>query len=77
MKATYFYSEEQKKIQGLNTMVLAPNGKEYTELQSKEGVHKSNFNDAIIVQVVKNLPLDKFMLEQTGERFADYTKIKN
>jgi hypothetical protein len=52
MKATFFFSAKQKRtvldLQGYYTPLFI-DGKEYTEVNSLKGEHKSNYSDAVIV----------------------------
>lgn len=73
MKATFFYSAEQSKAM----RSIEPSkrytyvyGKEYTEYQVSEGVHKSNWPDARIVHIEKDLPVCEFTFQHDGSKIA-------
>lgn len=78
MKATFFYSEEQLgRCVAAGSFNFgsgmfkpyephyAPNGQEYTELQSGDNEHKSNFTDAVIIHECINKREYSEWLEKT------------
>lgn len=86
MKATYFYSRKEDELaeslsrltlpsQGYSYIRNTVNGKRFTDCQNQDGIHKSNWDDAIIVIVIGNLPIDVFMLKQYNEKFADTSSV--
>lgn len=77
MKATYFFSQIQKEsisdrleIEGLSYKEKFIDGKEFTEVDTSDGEHVSNFPNATIVHVKEDLPVDEFMLKHFGKRYA-------
>ena len=44
-------------------------GKQFTEVATKEGEHKSNWDDAVVIHVAWT-PVNQFMLKRYGEKHA-------
>lgn len=71
MKATYFFSQKQKQIRlEMNLPSVYIRDKQYTEMMTQEGEHKSAWDDAEIVCVIDNLPIDEFHYEMFGTKHA-------
>ncbi len=77
MKAAYYFSKEQCRVimfhGGLSNFL--PDGTEYTEIVTSfedddEIPLQNNFSDSKLVFVKENCPVNEFMLENVGERFA-------
>ncbi len=76
MKATFFYSEEQKRLREATplprTFVF---GKEYTGLATHEGDHRSAFEDAEIVATYTGLPINEPHLNRYEQRIANLSSL--
>lgn len=82
MKATFFYSHEQKqhlkavaRMRGKHYIHSYIDGNEYTELQTYNGEHKSPYDDAVIVIVKEGLPVNQKTVKLEGSYFADTSSL--
>lgn len=78
MKATFFYSAKQERVRQSmgDTHSLFIDGKQYTEVMTNQQKrHVSNYPDAVVVAVYKNLPAKKY--EITGSKPHADTKQLN
>ena len=78
MKAVYYYSHKQRFNQEYITYI---NDVEFTQVDyyedDKKHPNKNNFEDSIVVLVVKNLPIDETDYEILGIRVPKMPKSKN
>lgn len=70
MKATFFFSQKQFDLAQGNILyhpsITRVNGKIYSEVQTSDGEHLSNWEDAVVVHVENNLQVDLLYSELMG-----------
>ena len=74
MTRTWFYSEHQEQEIRNKSDISVPKfhieGKQYTEQMGGPGLHKSIYDDAVIVHQVKDLDFDRWWWEMCRVKVA-------